>query len=159
MRSSLYSKRESDCCSSNSHKAINNLLAIEERAIEAQYSFRGAKRATKGNGETVFSGKFIRPAYKAEEITAEIRLVGGTAFHFARAEELGGYDYLFVDEAGQVALGNLVAMAGCARNIVLVGDQMQLPQPVQGVHPGESGLSCLDYLMQGRPVPPERGSF
>ena len=43
-----------------------------------------------------------------------------------------------------MSLGNLVAIAGCAKNIVLVGDQMQLPQPVQGVHPGESGFSCLD---------------
>jgi hypothetical protein len=25
---------------------------------------------------------------------------------------------------------------------------MQLPQPVQGVHPGETGLSCLEYLLQ-----------
>ena len=57
-----------------------------------------------------------------------------------------------------MSLGNLVAIAGCARNIVLVGDQMQLPQPVQGVHPGESGLSCLDYLMQDHAtVSPERG--
>lgn len=93
-------------------------------------------------------------------MVSSLQLVGGTAFHFAQLQELGGYDYLFVDEAGQVALGNLVAMAGCARNIVLVGDQMQLPQPVQGVHPGESGLSCLDYLMQGRAtVPPDRGIF
>ena len=68
------------------------------------------------------------------------------------------FDYLFVDEAGQVCLANLVAMAACARNIVLVGDQMQLPQPVQGVHPGETGLSCLDYLLQGRAtVAPDMG--
>jgi uncharacterized protein len=49
-------------------------------------------------------------------------------------------------------------MAGCAKNLVLVGDQMQLPQPVQGVHPGETGLSSMDYAMQDHPtVPPERG--
>ena len=75
-----------------------------------------------------------------------------------RAELARAVDYLFVDEAGQVPLGNLVAMGGCARNIVLVGDQMQLPHPVQGVHPGESGLSCLDYLMgEHATVPPDRG--
>ena len=145
--------------SSNSHKAINNLLAaIEARAVEDGFSFRGAKRANKGNVEDAFAGSFIYTAYTKEEVVSSLQLVGATAFHFAQPQELGGYDYLFVDEAGQVALGNLVAMAGCARNIVLVGDQMQLPQPVQGVHPGESGLSCLDYLMQGRAtVPPERG--
>lgn len=144
--------------SSNSHKAINNLLAaVEERAAEANFSFVGAKRATKGNAETVFEGRFIKPAYGKDDVIPAL-LVGATAFHFAQPQELAAYDYLFVDEAGQVSLGNLVAMAGCARNIVLVGDQMQLPQPVQGVHPGDSGLSCLDYLMQNHAtVPPDRG--
>jgi superfamily I DNA and/or RNA helicase len=41
-------------------------------------------------------------------------------------------------------------MAGAAANIVLIGDQMQLPQPVQGVHPGETGLSSLEYLLEGK---------
>jgi len=47
-----------------------------------------------------------------------------------------------------------------ARNIVLVGDQMQLGQPIQGVHPGESGTSTLDYLLQEHAtIAPERGIF
>jgi uncharacterized protein len=59
-----------------------------------------------------------------------------------------------------VSLGNLVAMGTAARNIVLVGDQMQLGNPIQGVHPGECGTSALDYLLQGAStVPPERGVF
>ena len=77
-------------------------------------------------------------------------MVGATVFHFSREDQQASFDYLFVDEAGQVALGNLVAMGPCASNIVLIGDQMQLPQPVQGVHPGETGLSCLEYLLQDR---------
>jgi uncharacterized protein len=36
-----------------------------------------------------------------------------------------------------------VAMARCAKNLVLLGDQMQLEQPVQGSHPGDAGLSAL----------------
>jgi superfamily I DNA and/or RNA helicase len=49
-------------------------------------------------------------------------------------------------------------MAGAAANIVLVGDQMQLPQPVQGVHPGETGLSSLEYLLEDKAtVPEDRG--
>lgn len=145
--------------SSNSHKAIHNLLeAIEERAAECGFAFLGAKKASKGDPETVFSGRRISPAYSSDDILPANTLVGGTAFHFARPDQLRAFDYLIVDEAGQVALGNLVAMAGCARNIVLAGDQMQLPQPVQGVHPGDSGLSCLDYLMQGHAtVPRELG--
>jgi superfamily I DNA and/or RNA helicase len=67
---------------------------------------------------------------------------------------------LFIDEAGQVSLGNLVAMGSSARNIVLVGDQMQLSQPIQGAHPGKSGLSALESLLQDHAtVPPDRGIF
>jgi len=58
---------------------------------------------------------------------------------FAREECEENLDYLFIDEAGQVSLANLIALGTSARNIVLVGDQMQLGQPIQGVHPGESG--------------------
>jgi uncharacterized protein len=47
-----------------------------------------------------------------------------------------------------------------ARNIVLVGDQMQLAQPAQGVHPGDSGRSVLEFLLEEvATVAPERGIF
>jgi uncharacterized protein len=37
---------------------------------------------------------------------------------------------------------------------------MQLAQPTQGSHPGDSGLSALEYLLQGKAtVPPELGVF
>jgi uncharacterized protein len=145
--------------SSNSHIAINKVLEeIEKHAKKQNFSFVGVKRGSKDDPETAFNGPNVTTLYKSEEITSDHRLVGGTVFHFSRADQWQAYDYLFVDEAGQVSLGNLVAMGGCARNIVLVGDQMQLPQPVQGVHPGESGLSSLEYLLQDRAtVPPDHG--
>jgi superfamily I DNA and/or RNA helicase len=41
-----------------------------------------------------------------------------------------------------------------------MGDQMQLPQPVQGTHPGDSGASILDYQLQGHvTVPVDKGIF
>src|SRR5207342_3621186 len=50
--------------------------------------------------------------------------------------------------------------ATAARSIVLVGDQMQLAQPIQGAHPRDSGRSALDHLLEGHAVvPPERGIF
>jgi uncharacterized protein len=145
--------------SSNSHKAINKVLAdVETRARKAGYAFRGAKKGTKDDPETYFDSAHIATVFKSEDVGGGHQLVGGTAFHFCRTDQQGQYDYLVVDEAGQVALGNLVAMAGAARNLVLVGDQMQLAQPIQGVHPGETGLSGLDYLLQGlATVPPDRG--
>jgi uncharacterized protein len=69
-------------------------------------------------------------------------------------------DYLFIDEAGQVSLANTVAMGVSAKNVILVGDQMQLSQPIKGSHPGRSGLSALEHLLGGTAtVPPERGIF
>ena len=63
-------------------------------------------------------------------------------------------DYLFIDEAGQVSLANLVGMSRCTKNIILMGDQMQLGQPTQGSHPDESGQSILEYLLQDQATIP-----
>lgn len=88
------------------------------------------------------------------------QLIAGTAWLFARPELDQALDYLFIDEAGQVTLANILAMGVCAKNIVLVGDQMQLSQPIQGAHPGGSGLSGLEHLLGGfSTVPPDRGVF
>lgn len=146
--------------SSNSHKAIHNLLAkIDEIAIERGIDVRGLKKASGGNDESYFIGATISSSTDAEDfIDPRINLIGGTAWLFAAEEMDDTIDYLFVDEAGQVSLGNLLAMGAAARNLVLVGDQMQLGQPIQGAHPGESGLSALDYLLQGEAtVAPDRG--
>ncbi|MFN4926849.1 TM0106 family RecB-like putative nuclease [Bradyrhizobium sp.] len=137
--------------SSNSHKAINKLLGeVEKLAAKASFRFSGVKKGNKDKPETEFKGLNITTITDSKQAAPEHRLVGGTAFHFCTDDQRGTYDYLFVDEAGQVSLGNLVAMAGAAANIVLIGDQMQLPQPVQGVHPGETGLSSLEYLLEGK---------
>jgi superfamily I DNA and/or RNA helicase len=144
---------------SNSHKAINNALEeLEKRVAMTGLSFHGAKKGSREEPDTHFDSMHIRTVIASKDIGAEYQLVGGTAFHFCREDQRQQFDYLIVDEAGQVSLGNLVAMAGAARNLVLVGDQMQLPHPVQGVHPGESGVSCLEYLLQDKAtVPPDRG--
>ena len=43
---------------------------------------------------------------------------------------------LIVDEAGQLALADALAASTSAKNIVLLGDPLQLPQVAQAVHPG-----------------------
>jgi uncharacterized protein len=65
-------------------------------------------------------------------------------------------DYLFVDEAGQVSLANIAGMSRCTRNVILMGDQMQLEQPIQGSHPGESGMSVLNYYLMGHATIPDK---
>jgi uncharacterized protein len=144
---------------SNSHKAIGNLLrAIAERTQSAGVRCYVVQKVSDAEDAEDHPGIVAVTDNNSTEIgLADV--VGSTAWHFARYET-PAFDYLFVDEAGQVSLANILAMGRCAHNIVLVGDPMQLPQPLQGSHPGESGLSCLEYLIDGhRVIPPERGIF
>lgn len=152
---------------SNSHKAIHNLLAkVDEYAAKDQVALRGAKKISKGNLDSRFESPFFDNNEKTDKIAKGTigdqgyNLVAGTAWFFASTEMNQKLDYLFVDEAGQIALANLVAMGTSTKNIVLLGDQMQLGQPVQGSHPGRSGESTLDYLLDGlATIPSERGIF
>lgn len=143
--------------SSNSHKAINNLLAkVEEVSVQRGIKFTGAKKSSSQAPDSYLRGSVIEDVDSADKISSNCDLVGGTAWLFAGWDQ--ALDYLFVDEAGQVSLGHLVAMGRAAKNIILVGDQMQLGQPIQGAHPGESGLSVLDYLLEGAAtIAPDRG--
>jgi uncharacterized protein len=148
---------------SNSHKAVLNLL--HECAKVTGAGFRCLKVGKEGDEDDVefaarHPGTTLAESKKAAEIVREHRLVGGTAWFFSRDDVADTFDVLFVDEAGQVSLANLVGMAPCARSLVLLGDPMQLPQPTQGVHPGESGLSALDYVLRGyATVPADFGVF
>jgi len=145
---------------SNSHKAINNLLKeIARQALERRVAFRGVKKCSQEDHRCNLAT--IADVFDNAEVSAyRYDLVAGTAWLFARPEFDGDFDHLFIDEAGQVSLANVMAMGVSARNLVLVGDQMQLAQPIKGDHPGESGLSALEYLLGERAtVPPDRGVF
>src|SRR5439155_3693855 len=77
----------------------------------------------------------------------DIQLLAGTSWLFAREEMQGKLDYLFVDEGGQVSLADALAMGQAARNLVLLGDPLQLAQVSQGVHPEGVGASVLEHLL------------
>jgi uncharacterized protein len=145
----------------NSHKAIHNLLQkVDAVAVEKGVRFRGIKKSSAGKEETEFETSNIRSVDKTDDINLSSDLFAGTAWLFADERFDGVLDYLFIDEAGQVSVANVVAMGTAAKNIVLVGDQMQLGQPIQGVHPGEAGLSILEFLLGAKStIPPERGIF
>lgn len=142
------------------HAAIDNVLeAVTRAAAAAGISVRRVKVG--GNGEAlealgvecVSSGRELAGALGTGGV-----VVGATAWGFAPPELEGAFDWMFVDEAGQFALANTVVVGLAGRNLVLVGDQMQLPQPTQGAHPGESGLSGLEYLLAGHAtIPPDFG--
>jgi hypothetical protein len=144
---------------SNSHKAISNLMAeVAARAREQEFALQAIQKFSNGEPAPDLAIEVTRSNDDARLSTYS--LVAGTAWLFARPEHDQQFDYLFVDEAGQVALANIVAAGAAARKIVLVGDPMQLAHPNQGTHPGQSGASGLGYILGGfATVPPERGIF
>ena len=149
--------------SSNSHKAINNLLEAVEKVLTEKNmkSVQAGKKSTASDESTYLNGQLIADVDEAPAaLHPDWQLMGGTAWLFSDPGADQQFDYLFVDEAGQVSVANLAAIGTCARNIVLLGDQMQLGQPIQGTHPGRSGESSLEYLLDGlATVPPDRGIF
>jgi len=156
--------------SSNSHAAIDNVLRGVERfragrmAGEGVRPISGLKKVgKKGDYESPLGDaamvKELVKAKNGDDWQTGTDLFGGTAWWFS-AENGPSVDVLLVDEAGQVGLGHLVGMASAARNVVLVGDPMQLPQPTRGAHPRGSGASCLEHVIgEHAVVPPERGVF
>ncbi|HEY4320405.1 MAG TPA: TM0106 family RecB-like putative nuclease [Gemmatimonadales bacterium] len=147
----------------NSHKVIMNLLCAVERAMK-EAGVRGALWKKGVDHDDAPAGSAIQFTNDNREAVAAAAapgtVIGGTAWLFSREDMTGVLDYLFVDEAGQVSLANAVAMGQSAANLVLIGDQMQLSQPTQGSHPGESGASCLVYLMQEHAtIPADLGIF
>ncbi len=146
---------------SNSHKAIELLLhTVAEIALTQGVSLDGAKIGmdSKEREPPIFKHPGIVYKSDAGKALGKYQLVGGTAFAFSREEATDTLDYLFVDEAGQVCLANLVGMCRSAKNIILLGDQMQLDQPIRGAHPGDSGLSTLQYYLEDySATPPDMG--
>ncbi|PLW66912.1 TM0106 family RecB-like putative nuclease [Pseudohalioglobus lutimaris] len=146
---------------SNSHKAIDNLLiATYLLCSEAGDDFPFTK--VQPEESDIFDKYPWSHIKSSREIWGGLAedgcVIGATAWGFSTSG--AEVDYLFVDEAGQVSLAKLAAMSTQARSIVCLGDQMQLPQPIQVTHPGDSACSILDYFLQDTPtVPPEKGVF
>ena len=146
-----------------SHKAIHNLLAeIEKVARASGVRFKGLKKST-GNPDSEFEGEFIRnddDNAAFEGARGDIQLFAGTAWLFSRERLDGALDDLVIDEAGQIALADALAMGACARNLILLGDPLQLAQVSQGVHPPGAGASVLEHLLGDAPtIPEDRGIF
>ena len=135
---------------SNSHKAILNLMRECGRAMkEAGEEIQGVKAGGDAKDPIFDDYPGIKPAANgAASTTYKGGILGGTAWLFALGDMADQLDFLFIDEAGQVSMANAVAMARSTQNLVLLGDQMQLEQPIQGTHPGDSGLSVLQYALK-----------
>jgi len=87
-------------------------------------------------------------------------IAAGTPWVWAREDLLDAVDVLFVDEAGQISLANVVAISRATKSIVLLGDPQQLDQPLQGTHPPGAERSALAHVLDGQStMPPDRGLF
>lgn len=136
---------------SNSHKAMMNLLRdCGNAARENGGALYGVKVGDDRNDPLFSCNPGMRYIKNARDALGAYKggVIGGTAWLFARPEWKGALDFLFIDEAGQVPLANAVAIARCTKNLVLLGDQMQLKQPMEGSHPGDAGLSSLEYTLK-----------
>ena len=60
---------------------------------------------------------------------------------------LGSFDYIVIDEVGQVPLVTTLASTLSTKNIILIGDPNQLPQVKKGTQPNNNGLTTLEYLI------------
>ncbi len=162
----LLKKNKRIAVTANSHKVIHNLLERVEKIAEKQsFLFKGLKMGNPDNEDTFYKGKLIKTDKNERHYIDCLKdrntlLYAGTKYHLSQWYYRSKIDYLFIDEASQLSIADLIALGGVAKNIILVGDQLQLGQPTQGSHPGLSNNSVLDYLLQGKDtVEDNRGIF
>lgn len=144
---------------SNSHEAIKTLLiAIEQQAEKQNFKFSGMRKARSSDK---YDWKFIKDITTGKPLNFDDYLLyAGTSWFFVDPRMNKTLDYLFIDEAGQVTLGTTIANATAAKNLVLIGDQMQLSQPMRAKHEGYAKLSSLDFVLENNDtIPPDTGIF
>src|SRR2546428_13443478 len=139
----------------NSHKVIGNLLdktmgeaRRRDQVVRAMQKADERDRCTSEEVQCTNSSSTVEAAIAADEVD----VVAGTSWLFARASFPAKLDYLVVDEAGQMALANVLAIAGAAHNLMLLGDPNQLRQPSHGIHPEGVDRSVLDHVIQDQPT-------
>jgi uncharacterized protein len=147
-----------------SHRVISNLLkAICKAADQTNTQLRIIQKCEDdedrcGNSR-VKEAKDNKAVDKALA-NSEADVVAGTVWLWSRPEMANAVDVLFVDEAGQMSLANVLAASPAAKSIVLLGDPQQLDQPQRGVHPPGAEASALSHLLQGAlTIPSDRGLF
>ena len=146
-----------------SHKVIGNLLrAVLEAAAPENVDIRPIQRAEPGkelDDERVIQAKNTDAVRDALEHGAA-NVAAGTTWLWASSKMAGTVNVLFVDEAGQISLANVIATAPATNSIVLLGDPQQLDQPMQGSHPPGADRSALAHVLDGAAtIEPERGLF
>ena len=144
-----------------SHKVIRKLLddvveAARDKDVEGVHCLHRQDEGEESDGVSVARDE-------NEEVWEALRsgranVVGGTSWLWAPEEAFEGVDALFIDEAGQMSLADVLAVSQAARKMVLLGDPQQLERPTKGSHPEGAERSALEHLLDGKKtIPPELG--
>ena len=135
------------------HKVIRKLLDdVVQAAREMNIAAVTCAHRIDGGGET--EGPVREIGSNAEALAAlqsgDVKVLGATAWLWSRADLMQSVDVIFVDEAGQMSLANVLACAPAGKSLVLLGDPQQLEQPQKGGHPEGSDISALAHLLDGK---------
>lgn len=131
-----------------SHKVIGNLLDAIRRAAEQDPAKPEIRLVHKDDGDDPVAGvEYVENTADAVAAISGRTVVGGTAWLWADDRAAEQLDYLFIDEAGQMALAQALAAGRSAQNIVLLGDPQQLEQPRKGAHPDGADVAALVHLL------------
>ena len=147
-----------------SHKVIRNLLdevlaAANDAGMTGVTCVQKVSETSEEDppGITITTDNAVALAALHDDGAA---VVAGTAWLWSREDVAETLDVLFVDEAGQMSLANVLSVAQAARSLVLLGDPQQLEQPLRGSHPEGAEASALEHLLAGeKTIPPDKGLF
>jgi uncharacterized protein len=134
-----------------SHKVIRNLLdEVLEAAPAVGASFTCVQKPDdpEEDQEHLVFAKTNEDVFRA--LRSRCQVAAGTAWLWARTDAFETVDVLFVDEAAQMSLANVLAVSHAAPTLVLLGDPRQLDQPTKGSHPEGTAVSALDYILGGQ---------
>jgi len=81
--------------------------------------------------------------------TGKANVVGGTSWLWSPEAAFEAVDVLFIDEAGQMSLADVLAVSQAGKKLVLLGDPQQLERPTKGSHPDGAEKSALEHLLDG----------
>jgi uncharacterized protein len=141
------------------HSVIRGLIdKVLDLASEQGVVVECVHKTTKNNEREGLT--FQSDNGRAIKALNDAKVVGGTAFLWARQEAIDCMDYLFIDEAGQMSLAYVLAISRSAKSVILLGDPQQLEQPQKGAHPEGADVSALEHILMGKKtMPPEKGLF
>lgn len=144
-----------------SHKVIRNLFdKVYELSNAGNVRIDLVHKVTEKSDELPVTLTEVVKSADAIAALDQGKVVGGTAWLWADNNSTEALDYLFVDEAGQMSLSQVLAASRAARNLILLGDPQQLEQPQKGSHPEGSDIAALTYLLDGqKTMPPDKGLF